>query len=122
MKGKILIIIIIILTLFIINGSIKWFKNRKIQFPHKDCPHLLQSYWESVMNKKNAKGLLTNWINAEYTKEEVDNNKIERIIWENRSASYFLELTTALPQKNNHIGYKYYKINNGSIYGLYCGK
>lgn len=88
--------------------------------PHKDCLHLLQSYYELVQTEKDAKNLLNNWINAEYTKEEIGIVEIDQVLRE--ANSYFLVLTTALPQKENHPGYKYYKITNGQIFGLYCSK
>ena len=92
------------------------------QIPHKMCPHLLQSYWEAVETDKNAIDLLNNWIKSEYSTQEIGAIKVENIFDENNRGTFYLTLTTALPQKNNHIGFKYYKIENGQIFGLACEK
>jgi hypothetical protein len=80
----------------------------------------LQSYWELVETEQNATNLLNNWIRSEYAEQEIGSIKVENVFKE--KGAFYLTITTALPQTNNHIGFKYYKIENGQIFGLACGK
>ncbi len=121
-KATLIIIIVIVVGIagfwFLYNGQ-------KIE---GSCTYvLLKNYDIDVQSEQNARDLINQWINVEYTPEQISEITIAEI--ERRGKKYLIELTTALPQRQDEdkaslrgVGYRDYKIENGQIFGRYCSK